>query len=294
MVAISLVGVPFYTLAQNSGVGLSVRALRDDGIDRVLNERYSSFMDFGDVTLPTLTVDDGPANLKNYSHFLACTDALFDASQKLENGGMIFYLGGECSLILGSAAGQREHLAGQPGVLWIDAHGDFNTPQTTRSGFIGGMPLAFACGRGPQFSPAIERRRPVVREDLVVHLGGRDFDPLESDALKASQIRLYPPTDIHERGVRNVADEIASSLANRSDWIICHLDVDAIDPTIIPAVNFPSQKGLRLEDIHEVVRTLAGTGKLKVFNLVGYNASLDKDGASRKIILDLIAGLSFQ
>jgi arginase family enzyme len=70
--------------------------------------------------------------------------------------------------------------------------------------------------------------------------------------------------------------------------------VDAIDPTIIPAVNFPSQEGLTLEDIHEVVRTLAGTGKLKVFNLVGYNASLDKDGASRKIILDLIAGLSFQ
>jgi arginase len=290
---ISLVGMPLYTLVKNHGMGTAGQSLRDLGIVRALNERIDQVRDFGDVKLPSLTKDEGPSNLRNYDHFLTCTDAIFDASRKLlEEEGVIFNLGGECALILGSAAGLKQHLSDKLGLLWIDAHGDFNTPETTRSGFVGGMPLAFVCGRGPRFSPQIEELRPIIHENAVVHLGGRDLDPLESDAIRSSEIRLYSPSEFREKGVDKMAAEIAGLLADQSDWLICHLDLDAIDPSIMSAVNYPSPEGLTLAEIHAAVRAITQTGKLRAFNLAAYNSAIDKDGVCAKVILDLVSGFS--
>lgn len=289
---ISLLGIPIYTLTKNRGIGLAVRSLRDLGILQTLKNRFDHVRDFGDVTLPTLTKDEGAPNLRNYAHFLASTDAIFDTTKKLPAEGTVFCLGGECGLILGSAAGHRPDFVGQPSLLWVDAHGDFNTPETTQSGFVGGMPLAFVCGRGPTFNPEIDSLRPLIREDSIVHVGGRDFDPLESNALKASQMKLYSPSSFRKDDAGKTAVKIADQLADQSDWIVCHLDVDALDPSIVSAVNFPSPGGLTLEEVRIIVEALSQTGKLKVFNLAGYNSTLDKNQASARTILDLISCLS--
>jgi arginase len=203
---------------------------------------------------------------------------------------MSVYLGGECGLVVGSAAGLKQQLPGKPGLLWIDAHGDFNTPETSPSGFVGGMPLAFVCGRGPPFSQQIENQQPIIEENAVVHLGGRDFDPLEAEALRLSRVKLYSPSEF-KRNRNKLAVEIAETLAKQSDWIICHFDVDAIDPAIIPAVNYPCKNGLTPEDVNTVVAALSKTGKLRAFNLTAYNPTLDKDRRCGKTILDLIAKL---
>jgi arginase len=274
-------------------MGAAVQSLRQQGIVRALSERIDQFRDFGDVTVPSLTSDEGPPNLRNYDHFLNCTNAIFDVTRKLlEEEGMIFNLGGECGLILGSAAGLKQHPSDKPGLLWIDAHGDFNTPETTRSGFVGGMPLAFVCGRGPRFSLEIEKLRPIIHENAVVHLGGRDFDPLESDAIRSSEIKLYSPSEFRESGVERTAAEIAGFLADQSDWLICHLDLDSIDPSIMPAVNYPSPRGLTLAEVRAAVRAITQTGRLRAFNLAAYNSALDKGGVCAKVILDLVSGFS--
>jgi arginase len=291
MQRMSLVGIPLYTLTKNHGMGAGVQSLRHQGIVRALSERMDQFRDFGDVTLPSLTSDEGPSNLRNYDHFLNCTNTIFDAARRLlEEEGMIFNLGGECGLTLGSAAGLKKHSSDRLGLLWIDAHGDFNTQETTRSGFVGGMPLAFVCGRGPRFSLEIEKLRPIVHENAVVHLGGRDFDPLESDAIRSSEIKLYSPSEFRETGVEKTAAKIAGFLADRSDWLICHLDLDAIDPSIVPAVNYPYPGGLALAEIHTIVRAISQTGKLRAFNLAGYNSALDEGGVCAKVILDMVSG----
>jgi arginase len=290
MGSISLIGVPLYTLTKNSGMGLAVQTLRDLGIDRVLRERSVEFRDCGDVALPPLTRDSGPPKIRNSEYFLKCTDAIFDASNGIREEGMSFYLGGECGLVVGSAAGLKQQLPGKPGLLWIDAHGDFNTPETSPSGFVGGMPLAFVCGRGPQFSQQIENQQPIFEEEAVVHLGGRDFDPLESEALRSSRVKLYSPAEF-QANPSKLAVEIAETLAKQSDWIICHFDVDAIDPAIMPAVNYPSRNGLTPEDVNTVVAALSKTGKLWAFNLTGYNSTLDRDVGCGKTILDLVAKL---
>jgi arginase len=203
----------------------------------------------------------------------------------------VFCLGGECTLATGTLAGFKHRFEGKPGMVWVDAHGDFNTPETTSSGFLGGMPLAFACGRGPKLNQNIEDARPLLEEKNVVHLGSRALDPLESEAMSSSPMKVYPASTIHKEGASKTADEAAAYLAAHADWITCHLDIDSIDPTIIPAVYYPEPRGLTLEQVKTIVGALQKTGKLKVFNLAAYNPAVDNEHTSARMLVTLVEEL---
>jgi arginase len=285
----TLLGIPIYTLSKYRGMGLSVHALRDLGIAETLRRRSDSLTDLGDVTLVPLEQDAGPPNLRNLQHFSQCTDTIFDATSKIPTDDFVFCLGGECALIVGSLAGYKQAFRGQPGMLWLDAHGDFNTPETTPSGFIGGMCLAFACGRGPKFSGQIEASRPLLKEEKLVHMGSRDLDPSESKAMEASPMRLFPSTRLRKDGVDKVAGQVANFLSDAADWIVCHLDVDVIDPGTVPAVSYPAQGGLATGEVKSILEAVKNTGKLKVFDLAAYNPTLDPDQSSGRAILRLIS-----
>ncbi len=171
----------------------------------------------------------------------------------------------------------------------MDAHGDFNTPEnpeTTPSGFIGGMCLAFACGPGRKLSPDIEASRPLLDEERVVHVGSRSLDPGEDEALLNS-VKLFSTNEVKEKGAKEVARKAAKHLSDSSDWIIAHLDVDVFDPSIMPGVNFPEPGGLTSRDILEIFRELQSTGKLKVVDLTAYNPSMDPKGRDQSMLLEL-------
>lgn len=291
MQSVSMIGFPFYTLAKYSGIGLAVEALRGIGIADPLKQRATSFKDRGDVTLSEIETDSGPSNLRNFPQFLRDTDMTLQAASEVDSDDFVFCLGGECALIVGSLAGFKTKFRGKPGILWMDAHGDFNTPDTTVSGFIGGMGLAFACGRGPKLTTSIENARPLLEEENVVHLASRSLDPLESNAIKSSPIKFYSAHDAHEMGVQKVAREAAEYLADRSDWIICHLDVDSIDPSIISAVNFREKGGLTLKEVSNVIDALQKTEKMKIFNLTAYNPTLDPDQDSGRKLVKLTSDI---
>jgi len=283
----SLIGLPFYSLSKYHGMGMASGALRRLGIADVVRRHAQAFRDLGDVVLSEIEVDSGPSNLRNFPQFLRDTDTVLRTSSEVDPDDFVFCLGGECAFIVGSIAGFKTRFSGTPGVLWMDAHGDFNTPETTTSGFIGGMCLAFACGRGPKLTSAVENARPLLSEENVVHLGSRSLDPLESEIMKSSSLRLYSASKAHETGVLEIAREAARYLAERSDWIICHLDVDSIDPTIISAVNFREKGGLTLEEVRTVVRELFKTQKMKVFDLAAYNPALDENNHSGNELVKL-------
>jgi arginase len=294
MKKVSMIGLPFYSLAKYRGMGMAVEALRRLGITDAITEKVSAFADLGDVALSQIETDSGPSNLKNLPQFLHDTDAAFRAASGIGSDDFVFCLGGECTFVPGAMAGFKTKLPGKPGMLWMDAHGDFNTPETTASGFIGGMCLAFACGRGPKLTAALESARPLLSEENVVHVGSRSLDHLESDAMAASPLRLYSASDAHRLGIQTVARDAAEYLAERSDWIICHLDVDSIDPSIISAVNYREHGGLTLEEVRKVVDELQRTHKLRVLDLAAYNPTLDDDHASGSRLLKLVSDIFSQ
>ena len=266
---------------------MAPRSLRKLGVADVVKRHAQVFKDLGDVALSEIEADSGPSNLRNIAHFLRDTDVILRASSEVDPDDFVFCLGGECAFTVGSIAGFRARFKGTPGVLWIDAHGDFNTPETTVSGFIGGMCLAFACGRSPKLTPTIEKARPLLKEENVVHMGSRSLDPLESETMKSSSLRLYSASRVHDTGTLEIAQEAARYLAKKSDWIICHLDVDSIDPTIISAVNFREEGGLTKEEVRIVVHELFKTQKMKVFDLAGYNPALDENNHSGNELVKL-------
>jgi arginase len=225
--------------------------------------------------------------MKNFAYFQAASQGIYQSLRKI-SAERVVLIGGECSMVVGSMAGLAEAFGGKPGMLWMDAHGDFNTPETTPSSYIGGMCLAMACGRGPKIAEPIDARQPLLEEERLVHLGSRALDPPESKAFETSPALLLTSDQVRKMGAKKVSAEVAKRLSDRSDWIVCHLDVDVVDPNSILAVNYPTPGGLKPAEASAIIRSINATGKLKVLDVAAYNASLDDDGSSAAAVVGLV------
>lgn len=196
------------------------------------------------------------------------------------------FLGGECSLIVGASAGLQRVRKRTLGILWLDSHGDFNTPETTPSGFIGGMCLAMACGLGPKLSPILEDQRPSIRASNVAHAASRNLDPPERAAMITSEMGLVEMKDLRRKGVMETLRRLLAGLEDSSDEIILHVDIDCIDPSEIPAVSFPEPGGMSLLELREILRLCVRSERLKAIDLTAYNAGKDRDGVSAGRIIE--------
>lgn len=181
-------------------------------------------------------------------------------------------LAGNCNSCLGTLAGLED-----PGIVWFDAHGDFNTPETTVSGALEGMSLAIATGHcHPELMAS-----PVAEENVVL-AATRSLDPLEEVRLRASRVKLAA-LDALPRAV----DE----LAGRVGTIYLHLDLDVLDPSISPGVNFSEPGGISPEQLFGAVRHVMGAGKLGAVAIANFNPDRDQDGRTLRIAQQLIAML---
>jgi arginase len=181
-------------------------------------------------------------------------------------------LAGNCSSCLGTLAALED-----PGIVWLDAHGDFNTPETSISGAIDGMALAIATG---DCYP--EMMKAPVREENVVLGATRNLDPLEKVRLSASKIELAP------------LDRLPGAidrLATRIHSIYLHLDLDVLDPALSPGVNFSEPGGISPDALFGVVKHVAATGKLGAVNIANFNPDRDKEDRTLKIAQELVHAL---
>jgi arginase len=242
--------------------------------------------DLGDVEIPVLKEDVIEGTTKNLSHFKDASARIhsFVKSKGIERA---VILGGECSETVGAMAGFAQSFGGRAGMLWLDAHGDYNIPSTSPSGYIGGMCLALACGKAPDLALNFGSGYPLADERLV-HVGSRALDSPEVAAFNSSPAKLYTAQQVKKTGTADVAEEAARHLDNRSDWIACHLDVDVVDPEHIPAVNYPTPGGLTPAEAVMLIRTLHKTGKMRVLEVAAYNSSKDRRGASAEQVIALL------
>ncbi len=282
----SVIGLPVYTIAKYNGMGGAAGKLRKAGLLTALG---GSVLDEGDVTLPHLERDEVQGGVKNLGYFKEATSLIRSSVSRL-NAERVILLGGECSLAVGGLAGLVEAFGGKPGMVWMDAHGDFNTPESSPSSYIGGMCLAMACGKGPPLDAAVDARQPLLSEGALVHVGCRALDPPEVKAFDASPARLMPMEEVRKLGAKKAGAEAARRLSDSADWLVCHLDVDVVDPDIILAVNYPTPGGLRPAEASAIIRALDATGKLKVLEIAAYNPSLDDDGSSAAAVVSIVKG----
>ena len=195
-------------------------------------------------------------------------------TKALERGNRPVSIAGDCCTSLGVLAGLQQ--AGiDPTLLWFDAQGDFNTWETSPSGFLGGMPLAMLVGRGEQtIVNGVGLQS--MPEDRVILCDGRDLDPGEKVSLKGSYVKHY------------------SSLPDSRDFhppdgpLYIHFDADFIDPADAPAINYPSPGGPSIKRIKSFFEALAKTGRIAAVSLSTWNPSLDANGQTGKVVVDLL------
>lgn len=193
------------------------------------------------------------------------------------SGDLPVSIAGDCCTSIGILAGlQRANL--DPTLIWFDAHGDFNTWETTPSGFLGGMPLAMLVGRGEQtIMEAVGAKR--LSEENVILSDARDLDPGERESVASSKIHH----------LKDTAELLAYDLPPNPIWV--HFDTDVIDSGELPAVNYPVKGGPGVSDLQHVFNALADSGQIVAVSMSTWNPELDQDGYSRKVSMELLTSL---
>ncbi|MBI3022912.1 MAG: arginase family protein [Thaumarchaeota archaeon] len=286
---VSFTGIPVYTLSRFRGLGLSPARLRKVGATEVVRRNSKSFADAGDLHFPQIVVDTGNPSFRNRRKYVAATKKIAKALASADPDMLVVNIGGECSLIPGVLSGLGRRFNGKPGLVWLDAHGDFNTSQTTPSGYIGGMCLALACGRESSFLRQIGSEKALVSEEAVAHIGSRALDPAEGRAMMDSPMMLKKASALKRRGMESVAAEVARFASERADWVVMHLDLDFLDSALMPAVNFPTPAGMEVSDVGAIANALKESGKLRVLNVTAYDPTKDPTGRYGRMIVKILA-----
>lgn len=286
---IRIIGVPI-DLGQNKrGVDMGPAALRYAGLAARLTELGCEVHDSGDIAVPirgTVADEEGQHYLPSIR--AACHDVYAAARRAVGQGEIPLFIGGDHTLAIGSIGGVTH---GEPaGLLWIDAHGDFNTPQTTITGNIHGMTLAVLMGDGYHELVDVGRSGPKLAANDVVMIGIRDLDPGERDRLKESGIAVYTMRDIDERGMSVVTREALERLEHR-ERLHVSLDMDAIDPQAGPGVGTACPGGITYREAQLMMEIIADSNRCAALDVVEINPILDHHNQTARLAVELTASL---
>jgi arginase len=287
--AIRIIGVPI-DLGQNKrGVDMGPAALRYAGLAARLAELGYLVHDSGDIPVPireTVSHEGG-------QHFLpsirtTCQAVYAAARLAVEEGEIPIFIGGDHTLAIGSIGGCTH--AEPAGLIWIDAHGDFNTPRTTLTNNIHGMTLAVLMGDGYPELVDVGRPGPKLVADDVVMIGIRDLDPGERVRLKESGITVYTMRDIDERGMGTITREALERLEHR-ERLHVSLDMDVLDPQAGPGVGTVSPGGLTYREAQLLMEIIADSDRCASLDIVEINPVFDHHNQTAQLAVELTASL---
>jgi arginase len=287
---IGVIGIPYNTGSKGLSVEKGAEALKNAGIVAALR-RFSEVVDFGDIKVNLPAPDLSDLKLLNPNQVEVLCRALADKIKAILDAGCLpFIVGGDDSALMGIIEGLRRSLGPEIGMVYMDAHGDFNTPETTPSGIIGGMDVAIVAGRGPKRLAAMFEHSPLLPEENIVLCGVRDLDQLEAKALVESKVRAYSREKIRSQGAEKTAEEILRHLESKCGYLYLHIDLDVLDTSVFSAQGLPVPDGLSKEEFQSTLRILVRSGKLCGVALMVFDAAKDADGSQARRIVELVTG----
>ena len=280
MLPIHIIGVSLDLGGNRRGVDMGPSAFRIAGIAERIAALGATVVDHGDLVAPIPEIKSFGDPRKKYIREIArvCEKLYRTSLGALEKGGLPLVLGGDHSLAAGSVAASADwvhRVTSYPiGLIWIDAHGDMNTPETTMSGNVHGMPLAALLGQEPAELASIGAS-PSVVADRTVLVGIRNLDEREKGRIRASGVHVFTMKDIDRHGIAVVAEKAIALASAGTGGIHVSFDLDACDPAVAPGVGTPVRGGLDYREAHMVMELVADSQRLVALDLVEVNPTLD-------------------
>ncbi len=292
--SVAILGAPLDLGQGRRGVDMGPSAVRVAGLGRRLAALGYEVADLGnvDVAQAESQPDSGPANAK-YLHQIAgsCEKLARLVSDAMAGRHTPVVLGGDHSIAAGTVAGVAHHLRAtnrKSGLLWIDAHADMNTPESSPSGNVHGMPLACCVGRGPEALVNLLGFSPKVDPANVALVGIRDVDLLERGMLKGTGVRAFTMRDIDERGMRDVMRDALAVVTNDTAGFHLSLDLDFVDPEFAPGVGTPVRGGATYREAHLAMEMICDSDALLSLEVVEVNPVIDQFNRTAELAVELI------
>ncbi len=290
---IRIIGVPMDLGASRRGVDMGPSALRVAGLQARLKQLGRQVEDIGNVPVPQPEEQHfGEKRARYLDEISQACKGLADAVKKaLDEDFVPLVLGGDHSIAVGTAAGAAAHFQKQGkriGMIWLDAHGDMNTPESSPSGNVHGMPLASIMGYGPPELTELAGIKPMIEPHSVVLVGIRELDSKERRLVKESGVHIFTMREIDERGMREVMTEALRFASDDTAGIAVSLDMDFVDPTDAPGVGTPVRGGVTYREAHLALEMIADSKSMVSFEVVEVNPVIDLHNTTAALGIELI------
>jgi arginase len=290
---VHVLGVPMDLGSGRRGVDMGPSAIRIAGVEERLRELGHTVVDEGDLTIKNMEeLKVGDVHARYLGEIArAATVACKKVDRIMSRGHFPLVLGGDHSIAVGTVSGiaafcrrERKKL----GLLWVDAHGDINTPESSPSGNIHGMPVAVLLGHGPDKLTSIGGKFRKVNPANVALVGIRSLDEGEKHRLKETGVQVHTMSDIDRHGIHRVMKKALARVTDGTDHVHVSFDLDAVDPTVAPGVGTPVKGGLDYREAHLIMELLHDSGVMTSLEMVEVNPILDQGNASAVFAVELV------
>jgi arginase len=290
---IAIIGAPLDLGQDRRGVDMGPSAVRVANLNARVASLGYEVEDWGNIPVEQKEAwPEGPANAKYLPQIAAACEILAArVDEALAARKLPLVLGGDHSVAVGTVAGVAKHYRARHesiGLIWLDAHADMNTPESSPSGNIHGMPLACILGEGPDALARLAGFRPMVNAHNAVIVGLRDVDQLERPHVRASGIRAFTMRDIDERGLRAVMEDAIAIAGKGTAGIHVSLDMDFCDPVHAPGVGTPVRGGTTYREAHLAMEMICDSRRLVSLEVVEVNPVIDERNRTADFAVELI------
>ena len=290
---IAIIGAPLDLGAGRRGVDMGPSAIRMANLNRRVASLGYTVEDLGNVEAAQAeTAAEGSSRAKYLPEIAAtCSRLAATVAEALVRGRLPLALGGDHSVAVGTAAGVSRyfHEAHQKiGIIWLDAHADMNTPETSPSGNVHGMPLACVVGMGPHELTNLAGYAPMVEPRNAVIVGLRDVDQMEKPHVRDSGVRAFTMRDIDERGLRSVMEEAIHMASDGTAGFHLSVDMDFVDPRDAPGVGTPVRGGVTYRESHLAMEMICDSGQMLSMEVVEVNPVIDEANRTGDLAVELV------